>query len=159
MSYTKQNFKDGQTLNAEHLNHMEDGIGVVESDISKAKTDISNISKNVTNMENDISDIKEQLNNGGGSSSGGGTVILLYLNETLTEVSSDLDGVEIYNTLVDDLDARTMLITPNGELLYTISMLASDNSIGLSFIVHSNGQLTGVLTIHIGEDGSMSVQL
>lgn len=26
MSYTKQNFKDGQTLTADHLNHIEDGI-------------------------------------------------------------------------------------------------------------------------------------
>lgn len=26
MSYTKQNFKDGQTLKAEHLNNMEDAI-------------------------------------------------------------------------------------------------------------------------------------
>ena len=26
MSYNKQNFKDGQVLNAEHLNHIEDGI-------------------------------------------------------------------------------------------------------------------------------------
>lgn len=26
MSYKKQNFKDGQVLKAEHLNHIEDGI-------------------------------------------------------------------------------------------------------------------------------------
>lgn len=26
MAYTKQNFEDGQTLTAEHLNHIEDGI-------------------------------------------------------------------------------------------------------------------------------------
>ena len=26
MSYTKQNFSDGQTLGASHLNHMEEGI-------------------------------------------------------------------------------------------------------------------------------------
>ena len=34
MSYTKQNFKDGQVLKAEHLNHIEDGImGLKLSDI------------------------------------------------------------------------------------------------------------------------------
>ena len=26
MSYIRQNFEDGQTLTAEHLNHMEEGI-------------------------------------------------------------------------------------------------------------------------------------
>ena len=31
MSYEKQNFADGQTLTAAHLNHMEDGIAAAES--------------------------------------------------------------------------------------------------------------------------------
>lgn len=36
MSYTKQNFKDGQTLKAEHLNHIEDGIANLEQNAGSA---------------------------------------------------------------------------------------------------------------------------
>lgn len=34
MSYEKQNFIDGQVLNAEHLNHIENGIATLESRVS-----------------------------------------------------------------------------------------------------------------------------
>lgn len=33
MAYTKQNFKDGQILKAEHLNKIEDGIITLEQDL------------------------------------------------------------------------------------------------------------------------------
>ena len=33
MSYQKQNFSDGQVLQAEHLNHIEEGIAAVEKSI------------------------------------------------------------------------------------------------------------------------------
>ena len=36
MAYTKQNFVDNQILNAEHLNHIEDGIASL--DTNKADT-------------------------------------------------------------------------------------------------------------------------
>lgn len=36
MAYTKQNFKDGQVLNAEHLKHIEDGIADLESRVSNS---------------------------------------------------------------------------------------------------------------------------
>lgn len=38
MSYVKQNFVDGQVLNASKLNHMEDGIGDNSDDIDELKT-------------------------------------------------------------------------------------------------------------------------
>ena len=33
MAYEKQNFKDGETLTANHLNHIEDGIVALENEI------------------------------------------------------------------------------------------------------------------------------
>jgi hypothetical protein len=36
MNYTKQNFADGQTLTATHLNNIEDGIKVIENRLSKS---------------------------------------------------------------------------------------------------------------------------
>lgn len=36
MSYTKQNFTDGQTLKASHLNHMEDGIEAAIEQVASA---------------------------------------------------------------------------------------------------------------------------
>ena len=37
MSYTKQNFTSGQTLKAEHLNHMEDGIEAIANNVQIKK--------------------------------------------------------------------------------------------------------------------------
>ena len=37
MNYEKQNFVSGQTLKAEHLNHMEDGIGQLSEEIGEIK--------------------------------------------------------------------------------------------------------------------------
>ena len=39
MSYTKQNFEDGQVLTAEHLNNMEDGIKAVSEEIANYSWD------------------------------------------------------------------------------------------------------------------------
>ena len=39
MAYTKQNFADGQVLNAEHLNHMEDGIEGVSKIVLREEGD------------------------------------------------------------------------------------------------------------------------
>ena len=44
MSYTKQNFKDGQTLKAEHLNHMEDGIVNLENAVVALEEAVSGMS-------------------------------------------------------------------------------------------------------------------
>ena len=38
MSYTKQNFRDGQTLTHDHLNHIEEGIVALEASISAGGT-------------------------------------------------------------------------------------------------------------------------
>ena len=36
MSYTKQNFVKGQTLKADHMNHIEDGISTLSEEIVKS---------------------------------------------------------------------------------------------------------------------------
>lgn len=39
MTYTKQNFISGQTLKAEHMNHIENGISQLSEDIEKIVDD------------------------------------------------------------------------------------------------------------------------
>jgi hypothetical protein len=36
MAYVKQNFTDGQTLTASHLNHIEDGLVALENELIDA---------------------------------------------------------------------------------------------------------------------------
>lgn len=40
MAYEKQNFKDGNVLTAEHLNHIEDGIHELNVEIDKMSAEI-----------------------------------------------------------------------------------------------------------------------
>lgn len=41
MSYQKQNFANGEVLNAYQLNHIEDGITSLENDVTATKGDLS----------------------------------------------------------------------------------------------------------------------
>lgn len=41
MSYQKQNFANGEVLNAYQLNHIEDGISALEDDVTATKGDLS----------------------------------------------------------------------------------------------------------------------
>lgn len=41
MSYQKQNFANGEVLNAYQLNHIEDGITSLENDVTATKDDLS----------------------------------------------------------------------------------------------------------------------
>lgn len=41
MNYQKQNFANGEVLNAYQLNHIEDGITSLENDVAATKGDLS----------------------------------------------------------------------------------------------------------------------
>ena len=43
MSYIKQNFTDGQVLNAEHLNYIEEGISQLSEDLGNVDAAIDAI--------------------------------------------------------------------------------------------------------------------
>lgn len=58
MAYTKQNFEDGQVLNAEHLNKMEEGIAAPDWDqmVNRPFGDVLTTLYEGTNLEPELSD-------------------------------------------------------------------------------------------------------
>ena len=61
MSYTKQNFKDGEVLNAAHLNHIEDGIEYVGTLIDShnfSTTAHADIREQISQLSSEIADLK-----------------------------------------------------------------------------------------------------
>lgn len=74
MAYTKQNFVDGQTLKAEHLNKIEDGIDELDAQISQLsseKVDISDIAQESGQSETLVMSQKAVTNLVAGAQSGG----------------------------------------------------------------------------------------
>ena len=73
MAYKKQNFKDGLVLNAEHLNHIENGISELSEDIEELKqngtgggngTVADGLEEQVSQNTEDIKGINNLLNGG-----------------------------------------------------------------------------------------------
>ena len=58
MAYEKQNFKDGNTLKAEQLNHMEDGIAKLETSVITAEdpADTEDVQSSVESILKSIED-------------------------------------------------------------------------------------------------------
>lgn len=48
--YTKQSFVEGQMLKAQHLNHIENGISSLASNLSTRQQDLENLSKTISNL-------------------------------------------------------------------------------------------------------------
>lgn len=61
MSYTKQNFETGQLLTADNMNHIENGIATVETDLSSqiatAKTELS---KSIETVQESVTALSEK---------------------------------------------------------------------------------------------------
>ena len=86
MAYEKQNFKDGNTLKAEQLNHMEDGI-------AKLETSVTNMDTRVTALE--------------GAGSGSGYPLPRYFvhdhvdySIALPDATYDSDNGQIYTNVI-----------------------------------------------------------
>lgn len=103
MAYTKQNFTNGMTLTADHLNKMEQGIvdahNLGESGFSgsglndTAKVLLLNILRNgvfSTNQASNITALEAALGSGGGESGdGGGTTSTYAILNNLTNVTTN----------------------------------------------------------------------
>lgn len=57
MAYTKQNFVDGKVLKASQLNHIESGIGELETSISNSADHMSKIEDNIADLESRVSQV------------------------------------------------------------------------------------------------------
>lgn len=63
MAYEKQNFKGGNILKAEQLNHMEDGIAKLETSVASLKTTASRLDANVTSMGTAVAGMNTSVKN------------------------------------------------------------------------------------------------
>lgn len=96
MSYEKQNFEDGAVLKAEHLNHMEDGIGTVADAMAELEAVGGELVESVNNHESRIATLEE-----GGGSSGGDK----FYKHKIT-VSCNKIGTYIYGYLTLEVLSR-----------------------------------------------------
>ena len=103
MAYTKQEFVHGQTLTANHLNHIEDGIAQLD-------TTVSNVEKRVTTVEGNIETItasvtESETNNNNAFSNAmkgvtsGSTVSLTDASPLDHHVGVTVHGKNLWNNL------------------------------------------------------------
>lgn len=83
MAYEKQNFKGGNILKAEQLNHMEDGIAKLETSVTSLGTAVSRLDANVTSL---------------------GTAVTVFektdYSITLPDATYDSDNGQIYTNVI-----------------------------------------------------------
>ena len=63
MAYEKQNFKGGNILKAEQLNHMEDGIAKLETSVTSLGTTVSRLDANVTSLGTAVTGLNTSVKN------------------------------------------------------------------------------------------------
>lgn len=100
MAYEKQNFKGGNILKAEQLNHMEDGIAKLETSVTSLGTTVTGLNTSVTNMDTRVTALE-------GAGSGSGYPLPRYFVHdhvdygiTLPETTYDSDNGQIYTNVI-----------------------------------------------------------
>lgn len=63
MAYEKQNFKGGNILKAEQLNHMEDGIAKLETSVTSLGTTVTGLNTSVKNMDAHVTALNTGVKN------------------------------------------------------------------------------------------------
>lgn len=63
MAYEKQNFKGGNILKAEQLNHMEDGIAKLETSVTSLGTTVTGLDANVTSLGTAVTGLNTSVKN------------------------------------------------------------------------------------------------
>lgn len=100
MAYEKQNFKDGNILKAEQLNHMEDGIAKLETSVTSLGTTVTGLNTSVTNMDTRVTALE-------GAGSGSGYPLPSYLvhdkvdySITLPDITYDSANGQMYTSVI-----------------------------------------------------------
>lgn len=124
MAYEKQNFKDGNTLKAEQLNHMEDGIAKLETtmitaedpaDTEDVQSSIESILKSIEDKGNGLLALLQKKGDeilNASAQSGGNTDVVYCWGDSLTEgVGGDVATQESIQRFIvsayPDVVART----------------------------------------------------
>lgn len=100
MAYEKQNFKGGNILKAEQLNHMEDGIAKLETSVTSLGTTVTGLNTSVTNMDTRVTALE-------GAGSGSGYPLPRYFvhdyvdySIALPDATYDSDNGQIYTNVI-----------------------------------------------------------
>lgn len=70
MQYEKQNFYSGQTLLASHLNHIEDGIDNVSTEVNRNTQAVSQLKEDISQLSKEIENISTSGISAAGAASG-----------------------------------------------------------------------------------------
>jgi hypothetical protein len=100
MAYEKQNFKGGNILKAEQLNHMEDGIAKLETSVTSLGTTVTGLNTSVMNMDTRVTALE-------GAGSGSGYPLPRYFvhdhvdySIALPDATYDSDNGQIYTNVI-----------------------------------------------------------
>lgn len=61
MQYEKQNFYSGQKLLASHLNHIEDGIDNISTEVNKSTQEANKNTETIASLSKDVSKLKKDI--------------------------------------------------------------------------------------------------
>lgn len=104
MAYEKQNFKGGNILKAEQLNHMEDGIAKLETSVASLKTTASRLDANVTSMGTVVAGMNTSVKNMDTRVTALESVRFVYehvdYSITLPDATYDSDNGQIYTNVI-----------------------------------------------------------
>lgn len=174
MSYTKQNFTDGQVLTAAHMNHIEDGIAAVDC-VSPTIT----ATETATGVDLTITDAngtkKVSLKNGkdstGGAVSGGTTAKsfkLMTLGDSITQLGTQDRGWVKYFiestgcTLIANVAVNGAVLSDSSSTTYDgnpVQETQDNNVLGnqVQKIINNGYEAPDVILIAIGTNGGISI--
>ena len=174
MSYTKQNFTDGQVLTAAHMNHIEDGIAAADC-VSPTIT----ATETATGVDLTITDAngtkKVSLKNGKDSTSGagsGGTTAksfkLMTLGDSITQLGTQDRGWVKYFiestgcTLVANVAVNGAVLSDSSNTIYDgnpVQGTQDNNVLGnqVQKIINNGYEAPDVILIAIGTNGGISI--
>lgn len=104
MAYEKQNFKGGNILKAEQLNHMEDGIAKLETIVTSLGTAVSRLDANVTSLGTAVTGLNTSVKNMDTRVTALEGVRFVYEHAdysiTLPDATYDSDNGQIYTNVI-----------------------------------------------------------
>ena len=150
MAYTKQTFVHGQTLTANHLNHIEDGVEQLDTTVTNVVNQVTSVERKVSAVERivdslttDMNDTKATTDNSFSNAIKGSATGHAV---TFTDVSPIEHAVLVRVTGVDDPTMVT--VTRCGKNILPQNYLDGNSRVhnGITFTVQEDGGIHAVGT-------------
>lgn len=120
MAYTKQNFKDGQILKAEHLNKIEDGIAAVETNAVPTSRTVNGkaLNSNITLSASDVGADRSGTASSAVSTHNTNTSAHADIREQISQLSSEKDNYLLKNQGSANV-GKILVVGTDGNLTLT----------------------------------------